>query len=130
MSRAEQAIRACLILVGVIHIAPLIGVLGDAYLSRLYGIPIASPDLSILMRHRAVLFGIIGILMFAGTVRPALRTAALLAGLSSVVSFLALAASTGGYNRAVGGVVAVDAVALAALLVASFLQLSRRTGVR
>ena len=123
--RIERIIQACLLLVGLIHLVPLIGVVGNAHLSRLYGIPIDGPELSILMRHRAVLFGVLGVLMVAGAVRPSLRKTALLAGSASVASFLVLAWLTGGYNREVGGVVAADAVAMALLVVACILQASR-----
>ncbi len=52
-----------LIVVGVIHLLPLVGVIGPEKLSALYGIQIADPNLAILMRHRAILFGLFGIFM-------------------------------------------------------------------
>ncbi len=122
---AERSIQACLILTGAIHLAPSIGALGSNRLTALYGIPIDGPDLAILMRHRAVLFGILGALLIAGAVRASLRNAALLAGLTSVVSFLVLAITTGRYNARLGGIVAADVVALVLLLVAAVLQVSR-----
>lgn len=118
----QRLIQACLILTGAIHLAPLIGALGSDRLSALYGIPIEGPDLAILMRHRAVLLGILGALLIAGAFRASLRNIALLAGLTSVASFLVLAVTTGRYNARLGGVVAADAVALVLLLVAAVLQ--------
>jgi hypothetical protein len=123
---AERSIQACLILAAVIHLLPVVGVLGSDRLRALYGIAVEGPDLAILMRHRAVLFGILGVLLAAGALRSALRGAALAAGLASVASFLLLALSTGGYNEPLRRIVVVDAGALVLLLVAAFLHVSQR----
>jgi hypothetical protein len=48
---------------------------------------------------------------------PSFQVAALVMGFVSVVSFLWLASSVGGYNAAVGRVFAADVVALACLVV-------------
>jgi hypothetical protein len=102
---------------GLIHLLPLAGVLGADKLAALYGIPIAGPDLTILMRHRAVLFGLIGVFCLAAALHEPLRWAALLMALASVLAFLALAWGTGGYNAAIARVVTADVIA-AVLLVA------------
>ena len=105
-----------LVAAGLIHLLPLAGVLGADKLSALYGIPIGGVDLAILMRHRAVLFGLIGALCLAAAFCEPLQWAALLVALASVVAFLALAWGTGGYNAALGRVVTADVIA-AVLLV-------------
>lgn len=109
-----------------IHLLPLYGLLGAGALTALYGLDFADPSLQVLMRHRAVLFGIVGGLLLAAAFRPGLRTAALLAGFASVLSFLALAYGTGGANAAVMTVAAVDLVALACLVVAAALLFAER----
>ena len=117
--------RFCLIVAAVIHLLPVIGVAGTARLNSLYGVEIAGPDLAILMRHRAVLFGILGALLLAGAFRESLRPAAILSGLVSVVAFVGLALATPGHNASIGKVVAVDVVALIALLIAAALHFRR-----
>jgi uncharacterized membrane protein len=57
----EQAITALMLVVAAIHLVPISGFLGAQRLSALYGINVASADLEILMRHRAALFGILGV---------------------------------------------------------------------
>ena len=111
-----------------IHLLPLYGLLGAGALTALYGVDFADPR--VLMRHRAVLFGIVGGLLLAAAFRPALRTAALLAGFASVLSFLALAWGTDGANAAVMKVATVDGVALACLAVAAYLHVGSRRSSR
>ena len=53
-------IKSIMLLVGLINFAPIIGVLSQEQLEKLYGIPIQGQDMLILMRHRAVLLGLVG----------------------------------------------------------------------
>jgi hypothetical protein len=101
-----------LLFVALVHLLPLQGVLGAGRLQSLYGIAVDGPDLVILMRHRAVLFGLLGAYQLWAIFRPAHRTAAFVAGIASLAAFLALASSTGGYNAAMARVVWVDVAAL------------------
>lgn len=108
---------AMLLVVAVIHLLPLAGVFGPAQLTSLYGIPFAEPNLAILMRHRAVLFGILGLFFAVAAFRPGLKPAAFVVGFVSVVSFIALAWSVGGYNAQLARVCTADLVALACLII-------------
>lgn len=107
------------IVAGVIHLLPVSGALGSEQLGRLYGVSLSDPNLVILMRHRAVLFALLGLLLVIAAFRRSLRPAALIAGLVSAISFLWIAWSVGGYNAQLSRVFAADVVALASLLVAA-----------
>ena len=109
-------IAAALIVAGIIHLLPLSGVLGSSKLAALYGLNFDEPNLALLMRHRAVLFGLLGVFLLIAAFRPAWQLAALLAGLVSVAAFLALAWSGPGYNAPIARVVVADGIALACLL--------------
>lgn len=122
----ERVITGLLILAGIIHLLPVSGMLGAERLSALYGMSFADPSLQILMRHRAVLFGLLGLFLVYAAFRPALQPMAFLAGLLSVVSFIALAWSVGGYNEAIRKVIIADVVALIALCIAGVIYLVRR----
>ncbi|MER0044432.1 hypothetical protein [Pseudomonas sp. MGal98] len=87
----SKLIGFLLLIVGVIHLLPLVGVLGGERLNALYGLSFNEPNLHILMRHRAVLFGLLGGLLVAAAFLPSLRAIALVGGLISVLSFLLLA---------------------------------------
>jgi hypothetical protein len=121
----RRATQAILIIVGGLHLLPSTGMLGAGRLAALYGIALPDADLLILMRHRAVLFGILGLVMIGGAFRAELTGLALGAGIVSVASFIALALSVGGYGAALGRVVAVDAVALVLLGVGTVLHYGR-----
>lgn len=106
-----------LLIAGAIHLLPLSGVMGATALERLYGVAVDSPDLAVLLRHRAVLFGLLGAFLVVAAFRPAWRLAGLLAGLASVLAFLLLAWLEPGWGEAIRRVVVADLVALGALLV-------------
>jgi len=113
----RYVVSASLILAGIIHLLPLPGLLGAERLAALYGLDFSEPNLSILMRHRAVFFGLLGTFLVFAAFKPSLQPLAFLAAFVSVVSFLLLAWSSGGYNAQVGRVVTADLVALVALVI-------------
>jgi hypothetical protein len=113
----QMIVAAMLIAVGIIHLLPLSGVLGAERLAALYGMGFEDPNLAILMRHRAVLFGLLGLFLIYAAFRPSMQYLAFIAGFASVISFLALAYSVGGYNPGVARVVVADWIALVCLVV-------------
>lgn len=113
---------ACLTLAGVIHLLPLPGVMGAGQLARLYGVATDDPNAVILLQHRALLFGLLGVLLIAAAFRPELRAVALVAGLVSTVSFLVIAWGVGGYNAQVARVVVADVLAVVLLLLAAGIE--------
>ena len=118
---AQKIISIMLVIVGIIHLLPVVGVLGGERLSSLYGLALQEPNIAILMRHRSVLFGLLGMLLLYAAFNPVYYYLALIGGFTSVVSFLALVWSEGTYNEALQRVVVADIVALIALLLAAVL---------
>ncbi len=114
-------VSALFVLAGLIKVTPLIGVLGVERLRSLYQISFEGTDLLLLMRHRAVLFGVVGGLLLVAAFRPALRVLAATVGLVSVVSFLLLAMPLHELNAALQRVFWADVVAGTALVVALWL---------
>ena len=113
----KHLVSAMLVVVAIIHLLPLSGVLSSDRLTALYGLNFNEPNLVILMRHRAVLFGILGVFFLFAALQPQLQVAAFAIGFVSVISFLWLAWSVGEYNAQVARVFAADIVALACLTV-------------
>jgi hypothetical protein len=113
----QTIMTLCLIIAAIIHLLPTMGVLGAQQLSTLYQLDLSEPNIAILMRHRAVLFGLLGAFLMWAAFKPEVQLVAILVGLVSVVSFLILAHSTGDYNPAIAKVVKADWIALVALVV-------------
>jgi hypothetical protein len=109
-----------LLFAGVINLLPVAGLMGSETLQKLYGMAFDEPSLRILMRHRALLFGLLGgalwIAAFVPSWQPMLATTALI----SMLGFVAIALLEGGGNAAIQRVVWADVLAsvvLAAALV-------------
>jgi hypothetical protein len=115
-------IRCMLDVVALIHFLPLLGVLGAGHLEQLYGVAITDPNLQILMRHRAALFGLLGTFLVWSVFRPQLWGLAISSGLVSVLSFLLIAALVVDYNPKIARVVLADWIAAACLAIAAFAQ--------
>jgi hypothetical protein len=108
-------VPAVLLLVATIHALPVVGVLGPAKLLQLYGFPVTDGSLELVLRHRAVLFGLLAAFLAYAAFKPELHRLALVAGLVSVASFLVLAAMVSSYSQPIATVVRVDWVALVLL---------------
>ena len=119
----ERLVSSLILLAAIIHLLPITGFFGPARLQALYGVAVTEPNLVVLMRHRALLFGILGALLVAAAFHRDWQVPALAAGLVSVIGFQGLAVPAEGLNAALRKVVLVDWVALAALLAAAGLRL-------
>jgi hypothetical protein len=82
---------AVLLVVGAVHLLPLLGVLGSSRLEQLYQVHIEDPNLLLLMRHRALLFGLLAALLVVAAFRPIWQALALFAAWGSVLGFVLLA---------------------------------------
>jgi hypothetical protein len=124
----RRVIQASLLVAGLIHFLPIIGVLGADRLTSMYALPFADPNLAILMRHRAIMLGLLGGFVLYAVFRPAMRVPAIALGGVSLASIVALAWSTGGYNEALARVILADRIAVACFLVAAALTVLDRRG--
>ncbi|HYF61758.1 MAG TPA: hypothetical protein VD886_03025 [Herpetosiphonaceae bacterium] len=116
------AISALLTVVGIINALPLVGSVSAARLSGLYGVGWSDPTTILLLRHRAVLFGIIGGFILYAAFKPALQPPAMLAAAISMGSFLLFAALDRPAGAGLAGIVISDIIGLAALGLAALLR--------
>lgn len=112
-------IQVSFVLVGILNLLPVSGVLSDARLAALYGVGGLENDVSLLLRHRALLFGIVGGLLVYAAFRPDLRGVAALAGILSMASFSVLAFSLPHSSSNLTRIAWID-VAASVLLIAAY----------
>ena len=103
------------LLAAAINGMPVLGAFVPERMTALYGVNLDDPNLQILMRHRALLFGIVGGLLLAAVFHPPLRMPAYAVGFMSMVSFLLIAGWVGGYSPSIQQVVLIDAIGIASL---------------
>lgn len=111
------------VVVGLVNLLPVVGVLSTGRLRALYGVDLEDPSLIILMRHRAVLFSVVGALLVTAAFRTPLRPLALASGLLSMLSFVGIAYLVGDLNAELQRVVLVDVVASGLLVCAALIPL-------
>jgi hypothetical protein len=105
--------------VGLINLAPAVGVIGSESLQTLYGLSVPQGDLALLMRHRAVLLGLVGAILVVAAFRSSHRRMATLAGLVSMVSFVLLAVLEPPTTPQIERVLLVDYMAILMLIAAA-----------
>ncbi|HSW12885.1 MAG TPA: hypothetical protein VLI06_08610 [Solimonas sp.] len=123
----EALLSLSLVVAAGINLLPLIGLLSASRLEALYGIPVRDPTLELLLRHRALLFGLLGSLLLAGTFIRELQTPAIIAALVSMIGFLLLAGPPAEWAPAMRRIALADALATLLLLVALALRALART---
>lgn len=109
---------------GIINIVPVSGALSGGQLDKLYQIGATGTDIELLMRHRAFLFGIVGAMIISAAFIPSLRIVATVAGLVSMLSFIALVFATKNSNPNLVQIAWIDIGATIVLLLGFGLHLT------
>lgn len=113
----DWLLAASLFATGVVHVIPAFGVISATRLCSLYGLTLDDPCLILLLRHRAMMFAILGGFFIAAAFVPAWRTGASLVALLAMLGFVVLAGSAP-LALAIRRVVRVDAM-LSIVLIAT-----------
>ena len=111
--------------VGVIHLLPIAPVFVPETLQRLYGIAPDDATLLVLMRHRALLLALVGLLCLWAIWSPSVRPAAMLAAAINIAGFLGFYALYGTPAGALRTIAIADLVALPPLAFAAWTTFSR-----
>jgi len=114
---------AFLLLVGVINFLPIIGVLSLDKINHAYGLNVADNNLAILLRHRALLFGIVGGFIIYSVFNPHFQWAAIIMAAISMLGYLYLFWSIGDANNELLKVAKADVIGLVLLALAVVLKL-------
>ena len=110
-------VTGALLLAGLINFYPVVGVISVEQLVKLYDIPLADPDQIILLRHRAILFGLLGAFIIYSAFRNSFQVMACIAGLVSMISFIVIAYAVGDFGDAFNKIIVADIVGSIALVV-------------
>lgn len=121
----ERIITALLLMVAAIHFVPIGGFFGARRLEALYAIDVSDPNLVLLMRHRAILFGILGAFFAYAAFVPSLQPLAFLGAAVTMASFFYLAFVANEVSPAVRKIVIGDVVATVALIGAVTLYVTK-----
>jgi hypothetical protein len=105
-----------ILLASLVNLAPVTGAFSVQRMQAIYGVALQDPNLAILMRHRAVLFGIVGVLLAVSAFHPPLRPVAYAAGLVSMLSFCLIVWLAADVNAELQRVYWIDVAAVVALL--------------
>ncbi len=107
-----------LFIVGVINFLPVIGVLSIDRINQAYGLNVGDNNMAILLRHRALLFGLIGGFVFYSIFNPQYQNAAITLAAISMIGYLCFFWSVGGSNSELLKVAQIDIVGVVVLAVA------------
>ncbi|MDC0589300.1 hypothetical protein OAP17_06075 [Porticoccaceae bacterium] len=121
-------ISILLITVGLINFLPVIGIISAEKLSVAYAVELIGNDIVILMRHRALLFGLIGGFMLYSVWKPSYQSVAMVMAAISMLGFLFFVAAADHYNASITKIAIIDLIGLAGLAIAAGLKyLSRNS---
>jgi len=105
----ETIFRVCLFIAGVINFLPSLLAILPHKISQSYGIEIPDANYELLLRHRAILFGLIGGLMIFSAISKKYYSLSVVFGMISMISFLILFKLVGGdINTALEKVMKID----------------------
>ena len=112
----EILFRITLFIAGAINLLPFILAFLPQKISKSYGIAVPDVNYELLLRHRAVLFGIVGGLMIYSAITKKIYAISVSIGLISMVSFVILYFLLNGINKELEKVMKADVVAIILLL--------------
>lgn len=114
-----------LFLVGLINFLPIIGIVSLDKINQSYGLSLEDNNLAILLRHRALLFGLIGGFIFYSLFNPQHQVVAITLATVSMLGYLYFFWSIGEANAALLKVAYVDIIGVVILFIA--IALKRQT---
>lgn len=119
MEPPDIALAASLLAASFIHLMPAIGMASAQRLTALYGVAPADATTELLLRHRAVMFAVLGVAFGASAFIATLRAPAAVLALVTMLAFVLLAREHP-HGPAIRRVARVDVV-VSVLVVASLI---------
>jgi hypothetical protein len=114
----DRIVSIIFLIVGIINLFPAVVFFSSAQTAKLYGITIEGESLIILMRHRGILLGLIGLALIFAAIKPEARIPVIVAAFISKIAFIYLVATSVTFTPEIKQVATVDVVAIVLLIVA------------
>ena len=111
-----------LFLVGVINFLPIVGILSLDKINQAYGLSVDDNSLAILLRHRALLFGLIGGFVIYSVFNPQYQIASIVLAAISMLGYLYFFWSIGDSNPALLKIAQADIVGIVLLTFAILIK--------
>ncbi|MEV6427562.1 hypothetical protein [Nocardia sp. NPDC051463] len=112
--RLRRCGSGLLVAAGLLNVVPMLGAISPHWDRSAYGIDAVSGDVEVLLRHRGLLFGIVGVGLVVAVYLPHLRNAAMTANATSFI-ILVLAQPSG--NSSLDRIAWFDVAGLIALAI-------------
>lgn len=114
----ELVFRICLFIAGMINFIPAILAFLPNKISASYGIQMPDQNFELLLRHRAILFGIVGGIMIFSAISKKYYSVAIVIGFISMISFLILyKLINGDINPELTKVMKIDLIGILTLII-------------
>jgi hypothetical protein len=127
MKNARESLVVLLFLaVAAVHLVPGGVAFAPGRAADLYGVSLEGDAMVLLMRHRALLLAIVGVLLAVAAFVRSWRAPATVAGLLSMGTFVLLYAMAGTEMAKLARIAAIDGGAMVLLVVAGLLGRERR----
>ena len=115
----ELIFRITLFIAGFVNILPATIAFLPSKISKSYGFEVSNVNYQLIIRHRAVLFGIIGGLIIFSAITKKYYEISTIAGLISMMSFIIMYFLIGNINNELRKVMIIDVIATIILLIGS-----------
>ena len=113
----ELLLRIALFICGIINLLPVAIVFLPEKIASSYGVKILDNNMELLLRHRAVLFGVVSLVLIHATFTKSNYILATIIGLISMLSFVLLYYHIGEINKELKTVMVIDFISSLFLLV-------------
>lgn len=118
----EKIITFLILIIAAIHLIPVSGALGAAQLETLYGLTIDSAELDLLLRHRAIMFGLLGCVFILAAFKRSYQNLAFALATGSMLPFFYLYFASDTNSETIRQIALGDGIASLALVCAVLLR--------
>lgn len=122
--KVMKKVYLCLLfIVGAINFVPVLAVVSLEQINHSYGLSVTDNNLAILLRHRALLFGVLGGFVLFSVFKPQYQVVAMVLAMISMLGYLIVFYLVGDVNAQLLAIAKVDIVGVVLLFIAALIKL-------